>query len=142
MVGFSGFKTAAAEEIPEATAVMDLFHVVRLAGDALDRYRRRVQQEVHGHRGRKADPLYKSRRTLLTGADLLIEKQYSRLQDVFERDDHVEVEATWAYYQHMVATYREPVKAKGKATMQALITKLGRAVPKKLTELAAGADGE
>ena len=37
MDGFTGFKTAAAEEIPAAVAVMDPFHVVRLAGDALDK---------------------------------------------------------------------------------------------------------
>jgi transposase len=43
MDGFTGFKTATAEELPDAVAVMDPFHVVRLAGDALDRCRRRVQ---------------------------------------------------------------------------------------------------
>jgi transposase len=101
MDGFSGFKTAASEEIPEATAVMDPFHVVRLAGDALEKCRRRVQQQVNGHRGRKTDPLYQARQTLLTGADLLTEKQYARIQDVFDTDDHVEVEATWAFYQHL-----------------------------------------
>ena len=137
MDGFTGFKTAAEEELPEATAVMDPFHVVRLAGDAVEKCRRRVQQQVHGHRGRKEDPLYKARRTLLTGADLLTDRQYSRIQGVFEIDDHVEVEATWAFYQHMVAAYREPDRAKGKEMMQSLIAKLGRAVPKKLIELAA-----
>lgn len=55
MDGFTGFKTATAEELPDAVAVMDPFHVVRLAGDALDRCRRRVQQVIHGHRGRKDD---------------------------------------------------------------------------------------
>ncbi|WOO96755.1 ISL3 family transposase [Micrococcus terreus] len=136
MDGFTGFKTAATEEIPEATAVMDPFHVVRLAGDALERCRRRVQQQVNGHRGRKQDPLYKARRTLLTGADLLTQKQYSRIQDLFEADEHVEVEATWAFYQHMVAAYRQPDRAKGRAMMEQLIAKLGRAVPTKLIELA------
>ena len=63
MDGFTGFKTAAAEEIPDAVPVMDPFHVVRLAGDALDQCRRRVQQDLHGHRGRAGDPLYASRRT-------------------------------------------------------------------------------
>lgn len=71
MDGFTGFKTAATEELPDAVAVMDPFHVVRLAGDALDACRRRVQQQLHGHRGRKDDPLYRARRTLHTGADLL-----------------------------------------------------------------------
>ncbi|CCH70210.1 transposase (fragment) [Phycicoccus elongatus Lp2] len=45
MDGFTGFKTAAAEELPDAVAVMDSFHFVRLGGDALDRCRRRVQQD-------------------------------------------------------------------------------------------------
>ena len=45
MDGFTGFKTATTEESPDATTVMDPFHVVRLAGDALDQCRRRTQQE-------------------------------------------------------------------------------------------------
>jgi hypothetical protein len=53
MDGFTGFKTAAAEELPDAVEVMDPFHVVRLAGEALDRCRQRVQQQqTIGHRGR------------------------------------------------------------------------------------------
>ena len=96
MDGFTGFKTAAAEELPQAVAVMDPFHVVRLAGDALDQCRRRVQQDLHGHRGRQDDPLYRSRRTLHTGADLLTDKQRARLTALFAVEEHVEVEATWA----------------------------------------------
>ncbi len=135
MDGFSGFKTAAAEEIPEAVAVMDPFHVVRLAAEAVDKCRRRVQQDTRGHRGRKTDPLYKARRTLLTGADLLTDKQCTGLEELFDDDGHVHVEATWAFYQRMVAAYREPDRTKGKHMMERLITALGRAVPKKLTEL-------
>lgn len=41
MDGFTGFKSAAAAEVPDAVAVMDPFHVVRLAGEALDVCRRR-----------------------------------------------------------------------------------------------------
>jgi Transposase len=52
----------------------DRFHVVRLAGDALDESRRRVQQRTCGHRGRSGDPLHGARRTLHTGADLLTDK--------------------------------------------------------------------
>jgi transposase len=48
MDGFTGFKTATNEELPDAVAVMDPFHVVRLAGDALDQCRRRVQQATWG----------------------------------------------------------------------------------------------
>ena len=52
MDGFTGFKSAAAEELPDARAVMDPFHVVHLAGDALDECRRRTGQELHHRRGR------------------------------------------------------------------------------------------
>ena len=91
MDGFTGFKTATAEELPDAVAVMDPFHVVRLAGDALDKCRRRVQQDLHGHRGRSGDPLYAARRTLHTGSGLLTDRQTQRLEKLFATEEHVEV---------------------------------------------------
>jgi transposase len=135
MDGFTGFKTATTEELPDATAVMDPFHVVRLAGDALDRCRRRVQQDLHGHRGRAADPLYRARRTLHTGADLLTDRQRRRLTTLFDVEDHVQVEATWGIYQRMIGAYREPDRAKGQQLMSNLIDALSRGVPAALTEL-------
>ena len=56
MAGFTGIKSAAAEELPGARAVMDPFHVVHLAGNALDECRRRILQELHHRRGRATDP--------------------------------------------------------------------------------------
>lgn len=135
MDGFIGFKTATTEQLPEAVAVMDPFHVVRLAGDALDRCRRRVQQRMHGHRGRAKDPLYRARRTLHTGAALLTDRQVDRLTTLFADDRHVEVEATWGIYQRMIAAYREPDRAKGRRLMTALIASVGAGVPKTLTEI-------
>ncbi len=134
MDGFTGFKTAAAE-LPDAVAVMDPFHVVRLGGDALDQCRRRVQQDTCGHRGRTGDPLYGARRTLHTGADLLTDKQTQRLEDLFSAGEHVEVEATWGIYQRMIAAYRHPEPARGRELMQAVIDTLSHAVPAALTEL-------
>jgi Transposase len=78
MDGFTGFKTATSAELRDAVAVMDPFHVVRLAGDALDQRRRRVQQTTCGHRGRAGDLLCAARRTLHTGAGLLTDKQTAR----------------------------------------------------------------
>ncbi len=135
MDGFTGFKTATTEELPEAVAVMDPFHVVRLAGDALDRCRRRVQQDLHGHRGRKDDPLYRARRTLHTGADLLTERQRQRLTALFGVEDHVQVEATWGIYQRMIGAYREPDRSRGKRLMARLIESVTAGVPAALTEL-------
>jgi transposase len=52
MDGFGGYKTAATDQLPDATAVMDPFHVVALAGAKLDLCRQRVQLQTCGHRGR------------------------------------------------------------------------------------------
>jgi transposase len=135
MDGFAGFKTAAAEELPDAVPVMDPFHVVRLAGDALDGCRRRVQQDTLGHRGRASDPLYRARRTLHTGASLLTDRQRARLEAVFAAEEHVEVEAAWGIYQRIVAAYREPDRQKAKQDMQAVIDAITAGVPTALTEI-------
>jgi transposase len=135
MDGFTGFKTAATAELPDAVAVMDPFHVMRLAGEALDQCRRRIQQNIHGYRGRKHDPLYSARRTLHTGADLLTDKQRARLIDLFAADEHVQVEATWGIYQRMIAAYREPDRARGQQLMTALIDAVSQGVPAALREV-------
>ena len=135
MDGFTGFKTAAAEEVPHAVAVMDPFHVTRLAGEAVDLCRRRVQQELYGHRGRKADPLYRARQTLHTGADLLTDKQQARLEALFAGDDHLQVEATWGIYQRMIAAYRDPDRTQAKQAMTKIIAAVSSGVPAALTEL-------
>ncbi len=135
MDGFSGFKTATHEELPDAVPVMDPFHVVRLAGQALDECRRRVQQAIHGHRGHKGDPLYTARRTLHTGADLLTDKQKDRLAALFAADAHVEVEATWGIYQRMIAAYRDPDRTQGRRLMEQLIASVTSGVPSALIEL-------
>ncbi len=135
MDGFTGFKTATTEELPDAVAVMDPFHVVRLAGDALDRCRRRVQQDLHGHRGYRNDPLYRARRTLHTGADLLTDKQAARLEALFAVEAHVEVEATWGIYQRMIAAYRHPDRGRGRQMMHAVIDSISHGVPEALTEI-------
>jgi transposase len=135
MDGFTGFKTAAAEAIPAATAVMDPFHVVHLASGALTDCRQRVQRETLHRRGRKGDPLYGVRHTLLTGADLLIDKQRARLETVFDPLEHAALEATWDAYQDVIAAYRHKDRAEGKKLMQAAITRLTTNLPTELPEL-------
>jgi transposase len=135
MDGFSGFKTAAVEELPDAVEVMDPFHVVKLAGDALDDVRRRVQQETTGHRGRAKDPLYRARRTLHTGTDLLTRRQQERIASLFADANLTEVEVTWALYQDIVAAYRAEDRSEGKRLLQAVIDVLSAGLPAGLTEL-------
>jgi transposase len=124
-----------AELADDVTVVMDPFHVVRLAGESLERCRRRVQQHTVGHRVRAGDPLYSARRTLSTGADLLTDKQRQRISALFANEDHVQVEATWGVYQAMVAAYRDSDRSSGKTKMQKLIDTLTAAVPAALVEV-------
>jgi transposase len=135
MDGFTGFKTATTEELPDAVAVMDPFHAVRLAAEAMDDCRRRVQQHLHGHRGRNGDPLYNARRTLHTGADLLTDKQRDRITALFAADEHVQLEATWGTYQCIIAAYRDPDRTRGRKLMNTLIESISTGVPAALKEL-------
>ena len=55
---FQGYKNAIDDQLQDATSVLDAFHIVTLAGDALDEVRRRVQQDTTRHRARTGNPLY------------------------------------------------------------------------------------
>ncbi len=85
--------------------------------------------------GRATDPLYRARRTLHTGADLLTDKQSARLEALFAGDEHVQVEATWGIYQRMIAAYRDLDRTHGRELMTTLIDSVASDVPRALTEL-------
>ncbi|WP_248700184.1 ISL3 family transposase [Corynebacterium humireducens] len=75
MDGFAGYACAVDQVLPDATKVMDPFHVIHLAAGKLSGCRQRLQRETTGRRGRKDDPLYKHRRTLLTRTNCLTQRQ-------------------------------------------------------------------
>jgi len=135
MDGFTGFKTAAAEELPAAIEVLDPFHVVKLGSDALDKTRQRVQREQHGRRGRKDDPLYKARRTLTVGLTLATDKQKAKLETLFTTKAYEPVQLVWSIYQRMVDAYRQPDAKVGRWAMEQLIKDIGTKVPQGLPEL-------
>lgn len=136
MDGFTGYKNAAADQLPEATPVMDPFHVVALAGDKLDLCRQRIQQQTCGHRGRRGDPLYGVRRILRTRLPLLSARRKAKLETVFADEDHLAVEICWGFYQRMIAAYAHPDRRRGKAMMETIIATLRTGVPEALEELA------
>lgn len=79
--------------------------------------------------------LYRARRTLHTGADLLTDRQHARLSALFDGDEHTEVEATWGIYRRAVAAYREPDPNRGRELMIALIASISRGLPSVLREI-------
>ena len=82
--------------LPDAVQVADPFHLVKLANSKLDERRRRVQNETLGHRGRKADPLYRCRRLLTKADERLDDTGRARLLGLLEAGDpRGEVRMAW-----------------------------------------------
>lgn len=137
MDGFAGYRTATADALPAARAVMDPFHVVHLAADKLTACRQRVQQDTCGHRGRTGDPLYGIRRIILTRNELLTGKQKAKLATALAAHDaHAAVEVTACYYQDLIATYAHPDRRAGKLAMFKCLKRIRTGLPKGLEELA------
>ena len=135
MDGFAAFMTATTEELPDAVAVMDPFHVARLAGDALDRCRRRIQQDLHGHRGCKktcSSPPDAPCTPARTCSPTAGAPDWTAL---FADPAHIAVEATWGVYQAVIAAYRHPDRTQGHAIMTEVIDSLSRGVPAALSEV-------
>lgn len=104
---FHGYKNAIDDQLEDATAVLDAFHVVKLATGAVDEVRRRVQNDTLGHRGRRGDPLYRIRNILRAGQENLTDRQRDRLEAAFSANDaHVEVEVAWQCAQKVRAAYQ------------------------------------
>ncbi len=66
---FHGYKNAIDDQLEDAVSVVDAFHVVKLGSQVVDEVRRRVQQAIHTHRGRRDDPLYGIRNILRCAED-------------------------------------------------------------------------
>jgi transposase len=119
---FHGYKNAIDDQLADAVAVLDAFHVVKLGTDAVDQTRRRVQQEIHGHRGRKGDPLYRIRNLLRAGAERLTERQRMRLDAAMTVDErHLEVDLAWARAQRLRAAYQHPDPVEGRKIAVAVV---------------------
>lgn len=112
---FHGYKNALDDELEDAIAVLDAFHIVKLGTAACDEVRRRVQQQTLGHRGRSGDPLYGIRNILRCGAEKLTDRQKARLTKAFDADErHVEVDIAWQCAQQLRAAYQAENLREGK----------------------------
>jgi transposase len=90
------FRAGLTPGLAHARRVADPFHVVRVGNRCVDQVRRRVQNEMLGHRGRKADPLFRIRKLLLTGSERLNEHGTNRmLLGLRVGDPHEELLGAW-----------------------------------------------
>jgi len=119
---FHGYKNAIDDQLQDARSVLDAFHVFKLATKVVDDVRRRVQQEIHGHRGRKNDPLYRVRNTLRAGAENLTDRQRTRLAQAWAADErHLEVEVAWRCAQQVRDAYHQDSHAEGRAIAEKVL---------------------
>jgi transposase len=119
---FHGYKNAIDDQLEDATAVLDAFHIVKLGTQAMDEVRRRVQQETLGHRGRKGDPLYGIRTILRAGAEHLTDRQQARLRRALEADErHDEVYVAWQCAQQLRSVYHQKTPAQGRRIAKKII---------------------
>src|SRR3954452_2268251 len=133
---FRGYMNAIRDELPDATAVLDAFHVVKLAGNALDEVRRRVQQTTLHRRGHKDDPLYRIRRTLLTGTEHLTDRQRQRLERYLPLGDpDGEVELASSVYQRVRGIYHATSPARGRQEAEKLLDTLHTCPIKEIARL-------
>ena len=118
-------KNAIDDQLQDATSVLDAFHIVKLAGDALDEVRRRVQQDTLGHRGRKGDPLYQIRNLLRASRDRLTKRQKERLRAAFTADEaHISVEVAYHCAQQVRDVFHQDTPAQGQRLAAHLIQRL------------------
>ena len=122
---FQGYKNAIDDQLQDATSVLDAFHIVKLAGDALDEVRRRVQQDTLGHRGRKGDPLYQIRNLLRASRHRLTPRQKERLREAFVADEaHISVEVAYLLTQQVREVFHQDTPAHGRRLAAHLIQRL------------------
>ena len=118
-------KNAIDDQLQDATSVLDAFHIVKLAGDALDEVRRRVQQDTTGHRGRTGDPLYQIRLLLRASRDRLTKRQQERLREAFVADEaHISVEVAYLLTQQVRDVFHQDTPAQGRRLAVRLIESL------------------
>ncbi len=119
---FQGYKSAIDEELADATAVLDAFHVVALGTRCVDEVRRRVQQATTGHRGRKGDPLYGIQTILRAGQENLTDKQRARIERAFAvREEHDAVDLAWQCAQQLRSAYKQTDKSEGRKIAERIV---------------------
>jgi transposase len=119
---FRGYANAIRDELPDAVAVLDAFHVVKLGTQVLDEVRRRVQQDTLGRRGHKDDPLYRIRGLLRRGREHLSARQLAKLESALQAGDpSLEVTMAWHAYQRLRAMYQAKDPAEGRRIAEQII---------------------
>lgn len=90
------YRSAVTKALPHAVIVVDHFHLVRLANQAVTKVRQRVTRQALGRRGTARDPAWANRRRLLRGRERLSDQAYARMWDeILAQETTGQLLATW-----------------------------------------------
>jgi transposase len=90
------YRSAVQRSLPHAVIVVDHFHLVRLANQAVTKVRQRVTRQSLGRRGTAKDPAWANRRRLLRGRERLSEQAYDRMwEEILAKETTGQLLATW-----------------------------------------------
>ena len=90
------YRSAIEGALPQALIVVDHFHLVRLANQAVTRVRQRVTRERLGRRGMKTDPAWANRRRLLRARERLSDRAFTRMwNEITANEPTGQLLATW-----------------------------------------------
>ena len=87
------YRSAITQSLPGAVIVVDHFHLVRLANQAVTKVRQRVTRQA---RGTARDPAWANRRRLLRGRERLTDQAYARMwEEILAKETTGQLLATW-----------------------------------------------
>jgi len=109
------FRQAVQMCLPQAKVVVDKFHLIRHINGALDRVRSRLQG---GNRRGKRRDLFKSRYTLLKGAERLADWEKARLNELFYR--YPELGRAWVLKESFRDWYRGTDRSRAEERLRSL----------------------
>ena len=90
------YRSAVSRALPHAVIVVDHFHLVRLANQAVTKVRQRVTRQVLGRRGTTRDPAWANRRRLLRARERLTQQQFTKMWDeILAQEATGELLAAW-----------------------------------------------
>jgi transposase len=82
--------------LPNATIVVDHFHLIKLANDTVTKVRRRITWDLRDRRGRTLDPEWANRRRLLRARERLSNKGFAKMWNaIVAEDDSGQILSAW-----------------------------------------------
>ena len=142
---FEAYRQGVGESFPQATLIVDKFHAVRLANQALDAVRRRLQREAGRRRSRQSRSvapsrwgraLFSSRRILVKARERLTDAERERLERALSADPTGELRAAWDLKERFRDWYLAASPEQARARLRRWYVKVERSGIAEFVELA------